>query len=130
MSSFSRSDRRDRKMKTSPAKGSAASACVTSAARESMPFRKSTGVHATMIRRPAQGGRLTAAGHAGDQGEAAVAGELLDPPAERFQTRGDVQRLGRHVGRERVPFEAAQREHLVVHEAAKPLFNQVGFPSD
>jgi hypothetical protein len=56
MSNFNRSERRDRKMKTSPAKGSAASAYDTSAARESMPLRKSTGLHATMIRRPGREG--------------------------------------------------------------------------
>jgi hypothetical protein len=39
----------------------------------------------------AQGGGLAAAGRAGDEGEAAVASELLHPPAERFQARGDVQ---------------------------------------
>ena len=63
ISNFNRSDRRDRKMKTSPAKASAASAYVTSAAREFMPLRKSTGLHATMIRRPGRGGtpRITRA---------------------------------------------------------------------
>ena len=33
-------------------------------------------------REDAQGGGLAAAGHSGDQGEAAIAGELLHPPAE------------------------------------------------
>ena len=66
----------------------------------------------------AQGGGLAAAGHAGDQGEAAVAGELLNAPAERLQARGDVQRLGRDVGRERVPFEAVERQHFVIHPSS------------
>ena len=66
----------------------------------------------------AQGGGFAAAGRAGDQGEATFAGELLHPPAEQFQARGDVQRLGRHVGGERVPFEAVEREHLVVHASS------------
>jgi hypothetical protein len=30
-----------------------------------------------------------------------------------------MQRLGRHVGRERVPFEAVQREHLVIWCASR-----------
>jgi hypothetical protein len=63
-------------------------------------------------------GGFAAAGRAGDEGEAAFGGQLLDAPAERFQARGDVQRLGRHVGGERVPFEAVEREHLVVHASS------------
>src|SRR4051795_8056597 len=39
-------------MKTSPANGSARSACCTSAARPSMPLRKSTGSAASRIRTP------------------------------------------------------------------------------
>jgi hypothetical protein len=48
-------------------------------------------------------------------GEAAVAGELLYSPAEGFQARGDVQRLGRHVGRELVPFDPVQRKNPAIH---------------
>jgi len=66
----------------------------------------------------AQDGGLAGAGSAGDEGEAAFAHELLDPPAERFQAGGDMQRRGRHGGSERIPFEAVQREHLVVHASS------------
>src|SRR5579883_3495003 len=53
----------------------------------------------------AQRDRLAGAGSAGDEGEAALAGELLDPPAERFDARGHAQRLDRHVGGERIPLD-------------------------
>jgi hypothetical protein len=52
------------------------------------------------------------------QGEAAFAGELLHAPTESFQARGDVQRLGWHVGSERVPLQTVQREHLVIHASS------------
>jgi len=47
--------------------------------------------------------------------EAALTGELLDPPAERFDARRDAERLDRHVGRERVPLQAVESQHLLVH---------------
>src|SRR5271166_6365202 len=58
------------------------------------------------LRENAQRDRLAGAGRAGDEGEAAFADELLDPPAERLDAPADVERLDRHVGRERVPLEA------------------------
>jgi hypothetical protein len=64
----------------------------------------------------AQGDGLARTGHAGDEGEAALADELLDAPAERLDAARDVQRLDRHVGGEGVPLEAVKREHLLVHE--------------
>ena len=63
----------------------------------------------------AQGDRLAGAGSAGDEGEAAFADQLLDAPAERLDARRDMERLDRHVGRERVPLEAVEREQLLVH---------------
>jgi len=63
----------------------------------------------------AQRHRLAGAGRAGDEGKAAFAGELLDPPAERLDLRRDTQRLDRHVGGERVPLEAVECEQLLVH---------------
>ena len=62
-----------------------------------------------------QGDRLAGAGSPGDEGEAAFADQLLDAPAERRDARRDMKRLHRHVGRKRIPFEAVEREHLLVH---------------
>jgi hypothetical protein len=73
----------------------------------------------TLLREPlgekAQSDRLAGAGSAGDEGEAAFANQLLDTPAERLDAPRDMQRLHRHVGSERVPFEAIEREQLLVH---------------
>jgi hypothetical protein len=66
----------------------------------------------------AQGHRLAGSGRAGDEGEAAFADELLDAPAELIDASADVQRLDRHVGRKRVPLEAIEAEHLLVHEVS------------
>jgi hypothetical protein len=63
----------------------------------------------------AQRDRLAGAGSAGDEREAALASELLDPPAERLDARRDAQRLDRHVRGERIPLEAVEREQLLVH---------------
>src|SRR6267378_1891797 len=51
----------------------------------------------------------------GDEGEAAFANQLLDAPAKRLDAPRDMERLDRHVGRERIPFEAIEREQLLVH---------------
>src|SRR5208337_3031140 len=73
----------------------------------------------TLLREPlgenAQGDRLACAGSPGDEGEAAFANQLLDAPAERLDARRGMERLDRHVGRKRVPFEAVEREQLLVH---------------
>src|SRR5260370_31457053 len=53
----------------------------------------------------AQCDRFAGAGRAGDEGEAALADELLDAPAERLDASADVERLDRHVGSERGPLE-------------------------
>jgi hypothetical protein len=63
----------------------------------------------------AQRHRLAGAGRAGDEGEAAFADELLDGPAERLDASAEVERLDRHVGSERVPLEAIEGQHLLVH---------------
>src|SRR5258708_4050778 len=63
----------------------------------------------------AQGGGLAGAGRAGDESKAALADELLDPPAEGRNARRDVERLGRHIGGEGVPLQAIKREQLLVH---------------
>ena len=73
----------------------------------------------TLLREPlgenAQGDRLACAGSPGDEGEAAFADQLLDAPAERLDARRGMERLDRHVGRKRIPFEAVEREQLLVH---------------
>ena len=75
----------------------------------------------------AQGDRLAGAGRAGDEGEAAFADELLDAPAERSMRRVTCKRLDRHVGCERVPFEAIEREHLLVHGSSSlVVLGQIG----
>ena len=51
-SSLIRSVRLARKTKISPANGSADNVCITMATRPSMPLRKSTGLGATITRRP------------------------------------------------------------------------------
>ena len=61
-----------------------------------------------MFGQDAQGDRLAGAGSAGDEGEAALTGQLGDPPAEGMQACGDMQRLGRHAGGERVPLQAVE----------------------
>ena len=52
-----------------------------------------------------------------DEGEAALADELLGAPAEGFDAAADVQGLVGHVGSERAPLEAVEGEHFPVHEA-------------
>src|SRR5260221_10503843 len=66
------------------------------------------GLGAEPLRENAQRDRLAGAGRAGDEGEAALADELLDAPAERLDASADVERLDRHVGSERVPLEAIE----------------------
>ena len=63
----------------------------------------------------AQCNGLACAWRAGDQGKAALAGELLNPPAEQFDTRGDVESFDRHVGGEGVPLEAIEGKVLLAH---------------
>ena len=63
----------------------------------------------------AQGDGLAGPWRSGDEGEAALADELLGAPAEGLGSAADVQRLDRHVGGERVPLEAVEGEHLLVH---------------
>ena len=63
----------------------------------------------------AQRDGLPGAGGAGDEGEAAFADELLDAPAERLDAARHVQRLDRHVGCDRVPLQAVESQHLLVH---------------
>jgi hypothetical protein len=67
------------------------------------------------IGKDAQGDGLADAGGAGDEGKAAFTGKLLDPPAERFDALGGVERLDRHVGGEGIPFEAVERQQLLAH---------------
>ena len=73
----------------------------------------------TLLREPlgenAQGDRLAGAGSPGDEGEAAFANQLLDAPAERLDAPRGMERLDRHVGRKWIPFEAIEREQLLVH---------------
>src|SRR5262249_10785411 len=64
-----------------------------------------------------QGDALADAGLAGDEREAALAGEVLDPPAKALHRRREPQRLGRHVGGEGIPLEAVQCEQLLRHGA-------------
>ena len=52
-----------------------------------------------------QGGRLPQPGAPVTKAKPPSPASCCTPPAEQFQTRNHVQRLGRHVGRERVPFE-------------------------
>jgi len=61
---------------------------------------------------------LARSGRAGDQRKAALAGELLDPPAEGVDARGDVESLDGNVGREGVPLEAVKGEVLLGHDAS------------
>ena len=68
-----------------------------------------------MFGQDAQGDRLAAARSTGDEGKAALAGELADPPAEGMQACGDMQGLGRHTGGEGVPLEAVEGQQLLVH---------------
>ena len=70
----------------------------------------------------AQSDRLAGAGSAGNEGEAAFANQLLDTPAERLDARRDMERLNRHVRGKRIPFEAIEREHLLVHVASPSSF--------
>ena len=63
----------------------------------------------------AQGDGFAGAGRSRDEGEAALVGELRDPPAEGTQAGRDMQRLGRHAGGEGVPLEAVERQQLLVH---------------
>src|SRR5260370_39782136 len=56
----------------------------------------------------AQRDGLAGAGGAGDEGEAAFAGELLDAPAERLDTARHAQRLDRHGARGRGPLQAGE----------------------
>jgi hypothetical protein len=59
--------------------------------------------------------RLAGAGRTGDEGEATLADELLDAPAERLDASADVKGLDRHVGSEGVPLETIESQHLLVH---------------
>ena len=70
----------------------------------------------------AQGNRLAGTGSAGDEREAAFASELPDPPAERLDARRDMERLDRHVSGKRIPFEAIEREQLLVHVVSPSSF--------
>ena len=74
------------------------------------------------LRENTQRDRLASAGRAGDEGEAALADELLDAPAERLDASADVERLDRHVGSERVPLEAIEGQHLLVHVSSPSSF--------
>ncbi len=56
-----------------------------------------------------EGDRLAEAGVAGDEGEAALAGEVVGAPAEVFDLGGEEERLGRDLGGEGVPLEAGAR---------------------
>ena len=59
---------------------------------------------------------LAATGVTGDQREAALAQvRLFDAPAEVLDLRGLVERLGRHIGGERVELEPIKGEQLRVH---------------
>jgi hypothetical protein len=68
------------------------------------------------IGKDAQRDGLAGTGDAGDEGEAALADELLGAPAELLGASRHVQRLDGHVGCERVPLEAVESQHLLVHE--------------
>ena len=66
----------------------------------------------------AQRHRLAQPREPGDQGEAALAHELLDAPAERIQARPDVERLDRDLGGKRIPLQSIQREQFLVHDCS------------
>jgi hypothetical protein len=91
---------------------------------------KHADLHVTLRREPlaedAECNRLAGAGIAGDESKAAFAGELLDPPAKGLDARRDVERLGRHVRSEGVPFETIEREQLCVHCSSPWSFSSLG----
>jgi CoA-transferase family III len=53
---------------------------------------------------------------------AAFADELLEAPAERLDAARHMQCLDRHVGRERVPLQAVESQHLLVHGVSPSSF--------
>lgn len=63
-------------------------------------------------------GMLAGAGRAADESEATFAGELLNAPAECLDATRDMQRIDRYAGGERVPFEAIERQELLVHASS------------
>ena len=68
------------------------------------------------LRKQAQNHALAGARLPDDQGEAAVADQMLvDAPAEAFDARRDEQRFGRQFGREGIPLEAVKREQSTFH---------------
>jgi hypothetical protein len=66
----------------------------------------------------AQRHRLAGSGRSGHQGEAALANQLLGPPAEGLDAARHVQRLDRHIGREWVPLQAIERQQLLGHDVS------------
>ena len=65
----------------------------------------------------AKGDALAGAGLAGDEGEAALAYQmLLDAAAEALDSRGGHEAVERQVGGERVPLQAIEGEQLAIHQ--------------
>ena len=107
---FTRSARLGRKMKTSPANGSARSACCTSAASPSMPFLKSTGSAASRIRTP--GGTAITPGPAPPRAPGAA------PPRPR--PRRPAPPPGRARSRSGPPARRCRRRILRDHHRHEP----------
>ena len=63
----------------------------------------------------AQTGGLAGSRIAGDDGKAALGDQMADAAAEGVDARRDMQRLGRHAGGERIPFEPVEGEQRLVH---------------
>ena len=74
---------------------------------------------AETIGEQAEGDALSGAGLAGDQGEAALAHEMLfDPDAEAVDGGAGHEAVDRQIGGERVPLQAVQREQFAVHDVS------------
>jgi hypothetical protein len=56
----------------------------------------------------AQGDRLSGTGRAGEECKAALAGKLLDAPAEGLDAGRGMERLSRHVGAKRIPLQTKE----------------------
>ena len=71
-----------------------------------------------LLGQDAQTGGLAGSRFACDDGKSAFGDQMADAAAEGVDARGDMQRLGRHAGSERVPFEAVEGEQRLVHGSA------------
>jgi hypothetical protein len=65
-----------------------------------------------------QGGGLADTGVAADEGEAALAHQVFQPPAEVLEPGRDDKRFRRDLGRERIPLEPVELQERTIHQAS------------